>query len=127
MELMMEKNAEWSEPMPDLKDVAKDTVSAKKLAAIASLQIQQTASFQWTYASGCPEEAWTYASGCLFVEVWLYCWGCASGESGRPLRAGEGGTWWPVLVALPLDGLPEDGVLTYTCPALAASSPKCWY
>ena len=31
MELMIEKNAEWSEPMPDLKDVAKDTVSAKKV------------------------------------------------------------------------------------------------
>ena len=42
------------------------------------------------------EEARIYASGCLFVEVWLYCWGCASGESGRPLRAGEGGTWWPL-------------------------------
>ena len=72
-------------------------------------------------------EAWTYAEACLFVEVWLFCWGCASGESGRPLRAGEGGTWWPVLVALPLDGLPENGVLTYTCPALAAVCNKCWY
>ena len=73
------------------------------------------------------DEAWAYASGVLYVEVWLYSWGCSSSESGRPLRAGEGGTWWPVLVALPLDGLPEDGVLTYTCPALAARSSKCWY
>ena len=110
--LMFQGNHEMS----DLKDVAKYTQSYKKLTTLATSKIQQNSSFQWTYASGC-----------LFVEVWLYCWGCASGESGRPLRAGEGGIWWPVLVALPLDGLPEDGVLTYTCPALAASSPKCWY
>ena len=85
MELMIENNAEWSEPMPDLKDVAKYTQSDKKLTTLATSKIQQNSSFQWTYASGC-----------LFVEVWRYCWGCASGESGRPLRAGEGGTSWPL-------------------------------
>ena len=45
MELMIEKNAEWSEPMPDLKDVAKYTQSVKKLTTLATSQIQQDSSF----------------------------------------------------------------------------------
>ena len=39
---------------------------------------------------------------------------------------GDFGVWWPVLMGLPYKANGDQQIFSYTCPALAATSSKCW-
>ena len=70
--------------------------------------------------------AWKYKECILFVQCWLYAKGCSDNETASEYIIGDFGVWWPVLIGLPYKANGDQQIFSYTCPALAATSSKCW-